>query len=71
MFGWFNDMLDGKFIKEYGINVIDASIIDVHPDDQLKEAINNRVTALQKKQFICTYKLRLIKFIRHLEAYCY
>ena len=44
------DYLDGKFIKEYGINVIDASIIDVHPDDQLKEAINNRVTALQKKQ---------------------
>ena len=44
------DYLDGKFIREYGINVIDASIIDVHPDDQLKEAINNRVTALQKKQ---------------------
>ena len=44
------DYLDSKFLKEYGINVIDASIIDVHPDDQLKEAINNRVTALQKKQ---------------------
>lgn len=44
------DYLDSKFIREYGINVIDASIIDVHPDDQLKEAINNRVTALQKKQ---------------------
>ena len=44
------DYLDSKFIREYGINVLDASIIDVHPDDQLKEAINNRVTALQKKQ---------------------
>ncbi len=44
------DYLDSKFIEEYGINVLDASIIDVHPDDQLKEAINNRVTALQKKQ---------------------
>ncbi len=44
------DYLDSKFIKEYGINVLDASIIDVHPDEQLKEAINNRVTALQKKQ---------------------
>ncbi len=44
------DYLDSKFIEEYVINVLDASIIDVHPDDQLKEAINNRVTALQKKQ---------------------
>ncbi len=44
------DYLGSKFIEEYGINVLDASIIDVHPDDQLKEAINNRVTALQKKQ---------------------
>ena len=44
------DYLDSRFIKEYGINVLDASIIDVHPDDQLKKAINNRVTALQKKQ---------------------
>ncbi len=44
------DYLDSKFLNEYGINVLDASIIDVHPDDQLKEAINNRVTALQKKQ---------------------
>ena len=28
----------------------DASIIDVHPDEQLKQTINNRVEALQKKQ---------------------
>ena len=36
--------------KEYGIQVLDASIIDVHPDDKLKESIDNRVTALQQKQ---------------------
>lgn len=34
----------------YGINVIDASIVDVHPDEQLSKAIKQRVTALQKKQ---------------------
>ena len=44
------EYLDKDFTKAYGINVLDASIIDVHPDDKLKEAINNRVTALQKKQ---------------------
>ena len=31
-------------------NVLNASIIDVHPDKQLKKAINNRVAALQEKQ---------------------
>lgn len=44
------EYLDKDFTEAYGINVLDASIIDVHPDDKLKEAINNRVTALQKKQ---------------------
>ena len=44
------EYLDGQFIDAYGIQVLDASVIDVHPDEQLKEAINNRVTALQKKQ---------------------
>lgn len=34
----------------YGIEVLDASIIDVHPDKKLKKAIDNRVTALQEKQ---------------------
>ena len=42
--------LNSAFLESYGIEVLDASIIDVHPDDKLKEAIDNRVTALQKKQ---------------------
>ena len=33
-----------------GIEVLDASIVDVHPDKKLKQAIDNRVTALQEKQ---------------------
>ena len=37
-------------LNSYGIDVIDASIIDVHPDAQLQETIDNRVKALQKKQ---------------------
>lgn len=44
------DYLDKEFEKEYGIEVIDASIIDAHPDKQLRKAINNRIEALQKKQ---------------------
>lgn len=39
-----------EFVDTYGIEVIEASIIDVHPDEKLMEAINNRVTALQQKQ---------------------
>jgi len=44
------EYLNAAFLKSYGIEVLDASIVDVHPDDKLKEAIDNRVTALQKKQ---------------------
>lgn len=44
------EYLNNEFSKSYGIEVLDASIIDVHPDDKLKEAIDNRVTALQQKQ---------------------
>lgn len=44
------DYLGNAFINEYGIEVLDASIIDVHPDKKLKQAIDDRVTALQKKQ---------------------
>ena len=44
------DYLNEEFNDMYGIEVIDASIIDVHPDDKLKEAIDNRVQALQEKQ---------------------
>lgn len=44
------DYLNKSFVDLFGIEVLDASIIDVHPDKKLKEAIDNRVTALQKKQ---------------------
>lgn len=44
------DYLNSEFGNAYGIEVLDASIIDVHPDKKLKEAIDNRVTALQQKQ---------------------
>ncbi len=42
------EYLNDKFEKQYGLTVIDASIIDVHPDEQLQEAIDNRVQAQQK-----------------------
>lgn len=44
------EYLDKSFGDAYGLEVLDASIVDVHPDDKLKKAIDNRVTALQKKQ---------------------
>ena len=44
------DFLNDELSKEFGIEVIDASIIDVHPDDQLQKTIQDRVTAMQKKQ---------------------
>lgn len=42
--------LNKEFGNAFGIEVLDASIIDVHPDKQLKKTINSRVEALQKKQ---------------------
>lgn len=42
--------LADSFEDAYGIQVIDASIVDVHPDEQLQKTINDRVTALQRKQ---------------------
>lgn len=42
--------LNENLSNEYGIEVIDASIIDVHPDSQLQQTINERVTAMQKAQ---------------------
>lgn len=42
--------LDKEFKETYGINVISASIIDVHPDEKLQKTIDARVTALQNKQ---------------------
>lgn len=44
------DYLNKEFKDDFGIEVMDASIIDVHPDSKLKKAIDNRVTALQEKQ---------------------
>lgn len=44
------DYLNNEFRDTYGIEVIDASIIDVHPDAQLQQTIDNRVKALQQKQ---------------------
>lgn len=40
--------LNDKFSKQFGVEVIDASIIDVHPDKKLSQAINNRIEAQQK-----------------------
>lgn len=42
--------LNKEFGSAFGIEVLDASIIDVHPDKQLRKTIDNRVKALQKKQ---------------------
>lgn len=44
------EYLNNEFTDTYGIEVIDASIIDVHPDDKLKASIDARVKALQEKQ---------------------
>lgn len=44
------DFLNEKLSEEYGIEVIDASIIDVHPDAQLQQTIDDRVKAMQRKQ---------------------
>ena len=42
------DYLNDKFGKQFGIEVIDASIVDVHPDEKLQTAIDNRVEAQQR-----------------------
>lgn len=44
------DYLNAELGELYGIEIIDSSIIDVHPDEKLKQAIDNRVTAMQQKQ---------------------
>lgn len=44
------EFLNDKLGEEYGIEVIDASIIDVHPDSQLQQTIDDRVKAMQRKQ---------------------
>lgn len=42
--------MNKEFNEAYGIDVIDASIIDVHPDAQLQQTIDDRVKAMQHKQ---------------------
>ena len=44
------EYLNKDFAKSYGIEVMDASIVDVHPDEQLQKTIDDRVKAMQKKQ---------------------
>ena len=44
------EFLNKELGKEFGVEVIDASIIDVHPDAQLQKTIQDRVTAMQRKQ---------------------
>jgi len=43
------EYLDEEFSEAYGINVLDASIIDSHPDSKLQETIDARVKAQQAK----------------------
>ena len=42
------EYLNKDFSSKYGVEVLDASIIDVHLDKKLKQAVENRVQALQK-----------------------
>lgn len=42
--------LNAELRKSYGLEVLEASIVDVHPDEQLQKAITDRIKALQKKQ---------------------
>ena len=44
------EYLNEEFIDAYGIEVLDASIIDVHPDNALQQTIDARVKAVQEKQ---------------------
>jgi len=44
------EFLNQELSAAYGIEVIDASIIDVHPDAQLQQTIDDRVKAMQRKQ---------------------
>lgn len=43
------EYLDGEFKTAYGIEVLDASIIDSHPDKKLQATIDARVKAQQAK----------------------
>lgn len=42
--------LEKRFVEKYGIEVTDASIIDVHPDKDLEQSIKAKVAAMQRKE---------------------
>ncbi len=42
--------LNEELHRQFGIMILDASIVDVHPDAQLQQTIDERVKAMQKKQ---------------------
>ena len=42
--------LNEQLTNEYGIEVLDASIIDVHPDKTLEESIQKRLNAMQEAE---------------------
>ena len=44
------EYLNEELNEAYGLEVLEASIVDVHPDEKLQETIDNRVKALQEKQ---------------------
>lgn len=44
------EYLNKELTKEYGIEVLDASIIDVHPDAQLEQSIQTRLNAMQETE---------------------
>lgn len=44
------ETLNEELHKQFGLVILDASIVDVHPDAQLQQTIQDRVTAMQKKQ---------------------
>jgi len=48
--GEITEFLNRELGEAYGIEVMDASIIDVHPDAQLQQTIDDRVKAMQRKQ---------------------
>ncbi len=42
--------LNEKLGSDFGLEILNASIVDVHPDEQLEKSIKDRVTAMQNKQ---------------------
>ena len=44
------EYLNEQLTNEYGIEVLDASIIDVHPDKTLEESIQKRLNAMQEAE---------------------